>query len=53
MNSGKKYLVYNHTYSIPKGFYYLNNDIDIESVKNGDLIVFDVPDLTESNYHRI
>lgn len=44
MNSGKKYLVYNHTDSIPKGFYYLNNDIDIESVKNGDLIVFDVPD---------
>lgn len=43
VNSGKKYIVYNYTNSIPKGFYYLYNDVDISSIKKGDLIVFGIP----------
>ena len=43
INSGKKLVVYNHTSSLPKGFYRLT-DLDLDtSIRNGELVVFDIP----------
>ncbi len=41
---GKKKLIYNHTPSVPLGFYWLNNEPTHAQLTCGALIVFNVPD---------
>lgn len=40
----QKLLVYNHTPSVPLGFYWLNNEPEEDQFTRGELIVFNVPD---------